>query len=903
MTAKREAADEQGTNPPKRARKFFVHIDRKPDVQAARLELPVCMHEQEIIDAIHHNDLVLVSGATGTGKTTQVPQFLVEDGFGDPASPEYKGMIAVTQPRRVAAVSCARRVAFEMNTDIGKTVGYHVRHEAKLSASTKVKFVTDGVLLREMENDVLLTKYSAVVIDEVHERSLNTDLLLAFLSRSIKLRRKQLKVYGPLKVVVMSATLEVDGVFAGDDALFPNPPMVKVPSRQYPVTIHFARKTKSDYVEEAFQKVCKMHQRLPQGGVLVFLSGREEVEQVCARLQEEFGKRKIVIKDSDGHKTGMVVLPFYAMLSDSLQRRVFKSFGDDVRKVVVATNVAETSVTVPGISYVVDSGRVKEKVYRTGSSGLLSAYEVGWVSQASAEQRAGRAGRTGAGHCYRLYSSAVFDQQFEEYRAPEVLRVPADSIVLRLRAMGIRHVEKFPFPTRPNTEDLLAAEEVLLQLGALQKGSGKKESDDCLLGVTKIGRDLARVPLPPRFGRMLVAAWEDGEAFPYACRLAAILTIGSVLERGGDAEAKHKVFRNARGEVLTELGAVCAAEHHGRRGGGKADVRDMGTFCEKFGLVGRNVTEAVRVSEQLEEVFGRKARAVQPADERTESNVIRCFLKGFADRVARRMTRDEGAEAGIGPRRLRTAFMVRGGKVALIEKAGYGAEAGEFIVFAQLIERKVRVKGGVAAAAAAAAADDYDGESDGEDTDGEDADGEGADGDGRERKELVLRGVCTIDKQWLAEDAAQLCRVGSAQRAWFDDKEGAAKQQASVSYGSWTLGTLTLRADHITLIASPCAIVIDAMAHALLRELCDQTQLARLHAAAHRLVLKQLGQLVRRHHALAWEHLNERALRDMRECVTRVARVRSRPTPRLLCAVASRAPHERCSLLINKYLD
>eukprot|EP00178_Gracilaria_changii_P015190 TRINITY_DN4256_c0_g1_i1.p1 TRINITY_DN4256_c0_g1~~TRINITY_DN4256_c0_g1_i1.p1 ORF type:complete len:917 (-),score=160.82 TRINITY_DN4256_c0_g1_i1:2291-4969(-) len=892
MIAKRDAPHAAATNAPKRARKFFVHIERKPEVQAARLQLPVCMHEQEIIDAIHHNDVVLVSGATGTGKTTQVPQFLVEDGFGDAASPQYKGMIAVTQPRRVAAVTCAKRVAFEMNSKPGTLVGYHIRHDATLAQHTKIKFVTDGVLLREVENDVLLQRYSAIVIDEVHERSLNTDLLLAFLSRTTQLRRKQRSVYGLLKVIVMSATLEIDGVFAGDGALFPNPPIVKVPSRQYPVTIHFARSTKEDYVEEAFRKVSKIHQRLPQGGVLVFLSGRQEVEQLCTKLRDEFGTRKVLIKDSDGHNTGMVVLPFYAMLADSVQRRVFNKFGDDTRKVVVATNVAETSVTVPGISYVVDSGRVKEKVYRTGKSGLLSAYEVRWVSKASAEQRAGRAGRIGAGHCYRLYSSAVFDQQFEEYRAPEIVRVPADSIVLRLRAMGIRHVEKFPFPTRPNTEDLLGAERLLKQLGALQDDGECKGGDDSMLGVTRIGRELARVPLPPRFGRMLVAGREDGAAFPYVCRLCAILTIGSVLERGTDREAKHKVFYNARGEILTELAAVCAAEHHARRLGTTVDLNGMRQFCEQFGLVSRHVEEAVRVSEQLEELFGSSSKALQPADERTETSVIRCFVKGFADRVARRMTRDEGAEAGIGPRRLRAAFMIRGGRTALIENARCIADAGEFIAFAQLIERQVKVKKHVSEHGGtwATTHDDYD------EVEGESACDERQQTRERQHgaKELVLRSVCTIDKQWLAEDAAQLCETGHVSRAWFDDKDGGIRWQANVSYANWPLGCVTVRAAAARVAVRATVAMLDAMADALLRELCGE-QLARVPSAVRDAARCAMRDALRgQQRVLAFGELSEAALRDARACVARVTGVTPRVTRRLLCATASTAGVQRC---------
>lgn len=873
-----EAAPPKSTTVKKR-RKFFVHVDRKPEVQAARLELPVCMHEQEIVDAVHHNDVVLVSGATGTGKTTQVPQFLVEDGFGDAASPQYKGIIAVTQPRRVAAVTCAKRVAFEMNSKLGSLVGYHVRHDAKFGDETKIKFVTDGILLREVEDDVLLKKYSAIVIDEVHERSMNTDLLLAFLSRTTVLRRRQEKCLGRLKVIVMSATLDVEGFFAGDGALFPNPPMVKVPSRQYPVTIHFARRTVEDYVEEAFRKVSQIHKRLPQGGVLVFLSGRQEVEELCKRLREEFGNRKIVIGDSEEQRIGIEVIPFYAMQADHLQRRAFDTIGEDIRKVVVATNIAETSVTVPGVCYVVDSGRVKEKVYRKAGGGLLSAYEVKWVSQASAEQRAGRAGRIGAGHCYRLYSSAVYEQQFEEFRAPEIVRVPADSIVLRLRAMGIRHVTKFPFPTRPDGEELEAAEEVLLQLGALLNDKDGQNGKQCLLGVTKIGRELARVPLPPRFGRMLLAAWEDGDAFPYACRLAGVLTVGTVLERG-EKEALHAVFYNKRGELLREMGAVCAAEHSGRRDG-KLDVRSVRSFCETFGLIGRSVVEAIRVSEQLEEMFGWERCALEPAEERTERTLVRCFLKGFADQVGRRMRRDEAAELGVTPNRVRRAFMLRGGDGALLEGRGVVDESAQFVVYWQLLEREAKVRAGVGGERFR---DDYD-EMERE------AEGTGAATRGSGPKEKVLRGVCAIEKEWLVEDARQLCELGEISGARYERKRGETVVEAVVRYGKWPLGRTEVAASASVseLNAGAAGRCFDAAATALAAgQWTDGVAVGGARDAVTRATTQALRRVLVQHAVLSKAQLSERVARALAACAPH-----AQPWTRAVLAEAARVRRAR----------
>lgn len=396
--------------------RFVVRFERDPKIQEQRSKLPVYMHEQQIVEALRHNDVVIITGATGSGKTTQVPQFLLEEGFGDARSPGQTGLVAVTQPRRVAAIACAKRVAQETGGAVGDVVGYQVRHRGALSRTTRLKFVTDGVLLREAEEDLLLTRYSTVVIDEAHERSLNTDLLLALLSRSVALRRADAsEARGPLKLIVMSATLDVEGVFVGDGSLFPRAPVVSVPARQFPVTVHFARATPGDYVEEALRKVKKIHRRLPPGGVLVFVSGRREVEELCTKIGDTFGDRKVKVEGSSV-MLGVKVLPFFALLPEAQQHLVFNNFGDNVRKIVVATNIAETSVTIPGITYVVDSGKVKEQVYGGHGAGLLSSFQVQWVCKASAEQRTGRAGRTGPGHAYRLYSSAVFDQQFKDFR-------------------------------------------------------------------------------------------------------------------------------------------------------------------------------------------------------------------------------------------------------------------------------------------------------------------------------------------------------------------------------------------------------------------------------------------------------------------------------------------------------
>lgn len=814
----------------KRPRKFFVHIDRPADVEKSRLELPVCMHEQEIIEAIHKHDTILISAATGTGKTTQVPQFLVEDGFGDKTSPLFKGRVAVTQPRRVAAVSCAERVAYEMGCKLGGVVGYHIRHKRRFGDETKVKFVTDGVLLREVEEDILLRKYSAVIIDEVHERSLNTDLLLSFLSRSVKMRKEKEILLGRLKIIIMSATLQIEGVFSGDSALFPNPPILKIPSRQYPVTVHFSKRTSADYLEEAFQKVCKIHRRLPPGGVLVFLSGRQEVDDLCSRVREEFGDSTVDVPDCE-FPLGLKIFPFYALLPDRRQRQVFAKVNEKFRKIVVATNIAETSVTVPDISYVVDSGRVKEKVYRGDSRGLLTSYEVRWVSQAAAEQRTGRAARTGPGHCYRLYSSAVYDQQFEAFKQPEILTVPADAVVLRLRAMGILHVDQFPFPTIPNKERIRTAERLLTNLGALA-GANKMPSlrmhtglaggRSALLGVTHIGRELATLPVPPRFGKILLAAHSLDGVLPYACRLAGILTVGTVLDKSDpNLREKQRSIRHADSDLLTELSAVCAVEHAGRTGiavedsaSGRLNVKEMRELCSHLGLHLKSILEVLSISDQLYRMFFGRQCTIQPLappGKVVEEGIMRSFLSGFPDQIARRMTRHEAAALGVIPRQQKVAFVVSNREEPVFLESSSSLQLtmdAEFVCFSDLVraERKKKSERG------AEEKDDYE-ESDEDSEEEEEKEEDEDESDGRDREEiaedtakggatiskLLLRGATVVKRLWIIEEATSMCRfslpsIATTSEPTYSTTHQSVCEQVLCRYGNhqWSLGNIGL---------------------------------------------------------------------------------------------------------------
>lgn len=601
---------------------FFVTVDRPDSIQQLRMQLPVFNEEHRIMEAINHHDCVVICGETGSGKTTQVPQFLYEAGYGNPQF-QHKGMIGITQPRRVAAVSMANRLGQELGNH-GHRVGYQIRFDSTISDEgkpngTAVKFMTDGVLLREIMADFMLTKYSAIIVDEAHERNINTDILIGLLSRLLKLRRqyhqKDPQKYSPLKLIIMSATLRVSD-FSENTVLFKSPPpIIKVDARQYPVSVHFNKRTPFEYLDDAFNKACKIHRKLPPGGILIFLTSQAEITQTVKRLREEFPLKNApyksipkirLSKDADAeaeeidfsvglnekgveeieddynsdseeegfeeerepHQTDndpLYVLPLYSLLPTSEQMKVFQDPPAGARMCIVATNVAETSLTIPGIRYVIDSGRSKERKFNDETG--VQSFEVDWISKASADQRAGRAGRTGPGHCYRLYSSAVYEDFFLQFSKPEILRMPVESVVLNMKSMGIDKIVNFPFPTPPDRLALKSAERLLVILGALDRDTKS---------VTPMGKSMSLFPLSPRFAKILLIGDQAG-CLPYIVALVSALSVGDpfigqheVHNDDNPNESTLSKFRKSRAQftqldpasdALVLLSAVCAMDH------------------------------------------------------------------------------------------------------------------------------------------------------------------------------------------------------------------------------------------------------------------------------------------------------------------------------------------------------
>jgi ATP-dependent helicase HrpA len=515
--------------------------------------LPIAAHADEIVDAIRGHPVVIVSGDTGSGKSTQLPKLCLRAGRG------VAGQIAHTQPRRVAARGVARRLAEELGQTLGQSVGFKVRFDARVRRESHVKVLTDGMLLAELARDRQLRAYDTVIVDEAHERSLNIDFLLGYLRR-LCARRPE------LRVVVSSATLDEER-FA---EFFDGAPVLRVAGRSYPVEVRYRpppgpETPLAEGVRSAVQELCAEG----PGDVLVFLSGEREIHEVAGRLRAAFGPK-------------LEVLPLYARLPLAKQDRIFAAHAK--RRVVLSTNVAETSLTVPGVRYVVDAGQARTGRYSPGSA--VQRLPVEPISKASARQRAGRCGREGPGVCIRLYAEADH-AAFADWTEPEIRRTDLAAVLLRMRALGVGDLASFPFldpPARRHVNDGLR---LLRELGALDAGDH----------LTVIGRRLARLPLDPRVGRMLLAAGEL-DCVSEVLVIAAGLSAGDPRERERDQRGplpQHLRFEDERSDFLRLLKIWDHLQGHTRGKG----VAALAALCRKCRLSFPRVQEWREVHLQL----------------------------------------------------------------------------------------------------------------------------------------------------------------------------------------------------------------------------------------------------------------------------------------------------------------
>ena len=478
-------------------------------------ELPILAYAQEIQEAARTHDSLLIIGETGSGKTTRLPLLLREI-----IGPEDK--VAITQPRRVAARAVAKYVADQVGSRIGEEVGYAVRFDDQTTEGTRINFMTDGILLRKIQQDPLLAEYSVVMVDEVHERSLNIDFTLGLLKRL----QSQRAVAGmaPLKIVITSATLEKEKLAA----YFDGSPVIEIPGRMYAVDVHYEEKPVYDATVAAAEKTRDITTSGKEGDVLIFMPGVDEINKTIANIRQQG------VADAD-------ILPLHGQLSPEDQDKVFAK--GTRRKIIVATNVAETSVTVPGVRYVIDSGLIKQTQFdpQTGIESLTTQSHA----QSGCIQRAGRAGRVAPGDCYRLYTEADFNAR-TPFHLPEIQRSNLAHVVLTMKKVGIDHVESFDFIDRPDTATLHQAVETLKNLGAL----------DAEGVITEIGRVMSELPLEPHIARMVIEAQKHG-CVEQVCTIASFLGGRSVLNRPKGSEwqvdGAHKAFRDSSSDFLTFL--------------------------------------------------------------------------------------------------------------------------------------------------------------------------------------------------------------------------------------------------------------------------------------------------------------------------------------------------------------
>ncbi|KAK9471987.1 P-loop containing nucleoside triphosphate hydrolase protein [Dipodascopsis tothii] len=580
------------------------------DILKVRRDLPVHQQREEFLRLYHSTQILVFVGETGSGKTTQIPQFVLYDEL-----PHLtKKQVACTQPRRVAAMSVAKRVADEMDVSLGEEVGYSIRFEDNTGPNTILKYMTDGMLLREAMNDHNLEKYSCIMLDEAHERTLATDILMGLL-KEIAARRPD------LKIIIMSATLDAEKF----QKYFNDAPLLAVPGRTHPVEVYYTPEVQRDYLESALQTVLQIHANEAPGDILLFLTGEEEIEDACRKITLEADD---MLRETDVGP--LKVYPLYGSLPPQQQQKIFEPAppprtpdGQPGRKVVVSTNIAETSLTIDGIVYVVDPGFSKQKVYnpRVRVESLL----VSPISKASAQQRAGRAGRTRPGKCFRLYTEEAFKKELKDQSYPEILRSNLASTVLELKKLGIDDLVHFDFMDPPAPETMMRALEELNYLSCLD--------DDGNL--TPLGRLASEFPLDPMLAVMLITSPE------FYCSneilsLTALLSVPNVFIRPNSARKQademKMQFSHPDGDHLTLLNVYHAFKSP------EAQAKPA-QWCYDHFLSLRSLQSADSVRSQLKRIMERNDLDLvsTPFEDRNYYvNIRRALVSGFFMQVAKK---------------------------------------------------------------------------------------------------------------------------------------------------------------------------------------------------------------------------------------------------------------------------
>lgn len=561
-------------------------------IKQQRESLPVYKFRKQLLDAVNENQLMIVVGDTGSGKTTQLTQYLAEGGFAN------HGIIGCTQPRRVAAMSVAKRVAEEVGCKLGQEVGYTIRFEDCTSPETRIKYMTDGMLQREVLLDPNLRKYSVIMLDEAHERTIATDVLFGLLKKTLKRRPD-------LKVIVTSATLDADKF----SEYFNKCPIFTIPGRTYPVEVMYSREPESDYLDAALVTVMQIHLTEPPGDVLLFLTGQEEIDTSCEILYER-------MKALGPSVPELIILPVYSALPSEMQSKIFEPAPPGSRKVVIATNIAETSITIDQIYYVIDPGFVKQNAYdpKLGMDSLV----VTPISQAQAKQRAGRAGRTGPGKTFRLYTEAAFQSEMLPTSIPEIQRQNLSNTILMLKAMGINDLLHFDFMDPPPTNTMLTALEELYALSALD--------DEGLL--TRLGRKMADFPMEPALAKTLIYSVDMG-CSDEILSIVAMISVQTVFyrpkEKQQQADQKKAKFHDPHGDHLTLLNVY----------NGWKQSKFSNPWCFENFIQARSMRRAQDVRQQLVSIMERYKHPVVSCGRNTVK-VRQALCSGFFRNAARK---------------------------------------------------------------------------------------------------------------------------------------------------------------------------------------------------------------------------------------------------------------------------
>ena len=561
-------------------------------IKQQRESLPVYKFRKQLLEAVEQNQLLIVVGDTGSGKTTQLTQYLAEAGYAN------DGMIGCTQPRRVAAMSVAKRVSEEVGCELGQEVGYTIRFEDMTSPETRIKYMTDGMLQREILVDPDLKRYTVIMLDEAHERTIATDVLFGLLKKTLKRRPD-------LKVIITSATLDADKF----SEYFLQCPIFSIPGRTYPVEIMYSREPEDDYLDAALVTVMQIHLTEPPGDILLFLTGQEEIDTSCEILYER-------MKALGPSVPELIILPVYSALPSEQQSRIFDPAPPGSRKVVIATNIAETSITIDGIYYVIDPGFVKQNAYdpKLGMDSLV----VTPISQAQARQRSGRAGRTGPGKCFRLYTEAAYQSEMLPTSIPEIQRQNLSHTILMLKAMGINDLLHFDFMDPPPTNTMLTALEELYALSALD--------DEGLL--TRLGRKMADFPMEPALAKTLIASVDMG-CSEEILTIVAMLSVQTVFyrpkEKQQQADQKKSKFHDPHGDHLTLLNVY----------NGWKNSHFSNPWCHENFIQARQMKRAGDVRKQLVDIMKRYRHSIVSCGRNT-MKVRQALCSGFFRNSARK---------------------------------------------------------------------------------------------------------------------------------------------------------------------------------------------------------------------------------------------------------------------------